>query len=82
MASAPFGMLASANLKKGADLHMKKSLFVISKKDATGKKRADFFTNSLNNTEDFKGTLANSLTDNRNSLKVTNSLNIKLKARI
>ena len=85
MASAPFGIVASANLKRDADLHMKKSLFVIFENGATEKKRADFFTSSLNSTEDFNGALANSLTnnlDNRHSLKVTNSLDLKLTARI
>ena len=41
------GTTAFANLRKGVDLHMKRSHSVIFKKDVTEKKHVSFFTNSL-----------------------------------
>ena len=47
MVPVPSGIMASANLKRDASLHIKRSLIVISKRDATEKTLVRFFTGSL-----------------------------------
>ena len=72
----PSGIMAFANMKRNADLLMRRSHSVIFKKGVTGKRLVSFFTSSLSAIAAFNKGVTNSIKVRARSIK-TNSIKVK-----